>query len=96
VFESKIAFLTAVASTRRGAEDLLDAGIFEVFAMCSFMAVQPISEEVLASPTIAEIVIRQHRVLIYALQLLVRVLSSLKTSTRSGAGHVCRPAKQSM
>lgn len=88
VFESKIAFLTAVASTRKGADDLLNAGIFEVLAMCSFMAVQPISEDVLADPIIAEIVIRQHRVLIYSLQLVVRVLSSLKMSTRSGAGHV--------
>lgn len=88
VFESKIAFLTAVASTRKGAEDLLDAGVFEVFAMCGFMAVQPISEDVLADPAVAEIVIRQHRVLIYALQLIVRVLSSLSKSSRSGAGHV--------
>ncbi|KAI9632114.1 nucleoporin Nup186/Nup192/Nup205 [Dioszegia hungarica] len=87
VYESKIAFLTAVASTRKGAEDLLDAGVFEVFAMCGFMAVQPISEDVLADPTVAEIVIRQHRVLIYALQLIVRVLSSLNKSSRSGAGH---------
>lgn len=88
VYEAKLAFLTSIASTRKGAEDLLDAGVFEVFSMCGFMAVQPLSEDILADANMAEIVIRQHRVLIYALQLIVRVLSSLGKSARSGAGHV--------
>jgi hypothetical protein len=33
---------------------------------------------------------RQHRVLVCALQLLTRVLSSLHRSSRTGAGHVSR------
>lgn len=34
---------------------------------------------------------RQHRVLVCALQLLTRVLSSLHRSSRTGAGHVSGP-----
>lgn len=45
-----MAFLLAVATTRRGAEDLLDAGIFEIFSMCSFIAVQPYAEDTCESP----------------------------------------------
>jgi hypothetical protein len=45
VFEAKIAFLMTIAASRKGAEELLDAGIFEVFSMCSFIAVQPIGSE---------------------------------------------------
>jgi nuclear pore complex protein Nup205 len=44
VYEAKIAFLVAIASTRKGAEDLLDAGLFERFSTCSFINVQPISD----------------------------------------------------
>lgn len=88
MYEAKVAFLLAVASSRKGAEQLLDAGVFEMFATCGFVNVQPLNEEVLADPTAAEVVLRQHRVLIYALQLLSRVLSSLQQSARSGAGHV--------
>ncbi|WWC85669.1 uncharacterized protein L201_000535 [Kwoniella dendrophila CBS 6074] len=86
VFEAKIAFLVALASSRKGAEDLLDAGIFEIFATCGFINIQ-IGEEVMDETTVSEIVARQHRVLICSLQLLVRVLSSLHRSARSGAGH---------
>ena len=42
VYEAKIGFLLAVASTRKGAEELLDAGLFEILSMCGFIAVQPI------------------------------------------------------
>jgi nuclear pore complex protein Nup205 len=45
VYESKIAFLMAIASTNKGAEALLDAGLFETFSTCAFMMVQPLSEE---------------------------------------------------
>lgn len=45
VFEAKMAFLLALATTRRGAEDLLDAGIFETLSMCSFISVQPYAED---------------------------------------------------
>lgn len=100
VYEAKISFLMAVAASRKGAEDLLDAGIFEVFSMCGFIAVQPLTEEhagesysvVIANKIddslATEFVARQHRVLICALQLLARTLSSLHKSGRSGAGHV--------
>ncbi|WWD22817.1 hypothetical protein CI109_107311 [Kwoniella shandongensis] len=44
---AKIAFLMALASTRKGAEDLLDAGLFEIFATCGFIHVQ-LGEEVMA------------------------------------------------
>ncbi|KAK6905036.1 hypothetical protein I203_105855 [Kwoniella mangroviensis CBS 8507] len=86
VFEAKIAFLVAFASTRKGAEELLDAGLFEIFATCGFINIQ-IGEEVVDEAAATEITARQHRVLICSLQLLARVLSSLHRSARSGAGH---------
>ena len=86
VYESKITFLLAYASTRKGAEDLLDTGLFEVLAMCSFISAQPMTEESLRDST-EEAVTRQHRVLICALQLVTRTLASLHRSSRSGAGH---------
>nr|XP_031859912.1 uncharacterized protein CI109_004761 [Kwoniella shandongensis]KAA5526984.1 hypothetical protein CI109_004761 [Kwoniella shandongensis] len=86
VFEAKIAFLMALASTRKGAEDLLDAGLFEIFATCGFIHVQ-LGEEVMDEAAAREIITRQHRILICSLQLLTRVLSSLHKSSRSGAGH---------
>ena len=86
VYESKISFLLAYASTRKGAEDLLDAGLFEVLAMCSYISAQPMTEESLRDST-EEAVTRQHRVLICALQLVSRTLASLHRSSRSGAGH---------
>ncbi|ORX34973.1 nucleoporin Nup186/Nup192/Nup205 [Kockovaella imperatae] len=85
VYESKITFLLAYASTRKGAEDLLDAGLFEVLAMCNFFAVEMINEETTAKDS--EAITRQHRVVIAALQLVARTLSSLHRSARSGAGH---------
>lgn len=87
VFEAKIAFLIALASTRKGSEDLLDAGVFEIFATCGFINIQ-LNEGMLDESTGGEIVERQHRVLVASLQLLARVLSSLHKSARSGAGHV--------
>ncbi|WVW81644.1 hypothetical protein I302_103639 [Kwoniella bestiolae CBS 10118] len=86
VFEAKIAFLVAFASTRKGAEELLDAGLFEIFATCGFMNIQ-IGEEIMDETAASDIIARQHRVLICSLQLLTRVLSSLHRSARSGAGH---------
>lgn len=56
--------------------------------MCGFLAVQTISEDTLANAVVADVVLRQHRVLMYALQLVVRVLSSLSKGARGGAGHV--------
>jgi nuclear pore complex protein Nup205 len=47
VYESKMAFLMNVAASKRGAEDLLDAGIFEQLSMCSFVSVQPMREEIM-------------------------------------------------
>jgi nuclear pore complex protein Nup205 len=44
VYESKIAFLLAIAATQKGSEDLLDSGVFEMFATCGFMTVQPIED----------------------------------------------------
>ena len=87
VYESKVTFLLAYASTRKGAEDLLDAGLFEVLAMCYFFSVELVSDEVVAKSS-EEAITRQHRVVISALQLVVRALSSLHRSARSGAGHV--------
>lgn len=87
VFEAKVAFLIALASTRKGSEDLLDAGIFEIFATCGFINIQ-LNEGMLDEYAGGEIVERQHRVLVASLQLLTRVLSSLHKSARSGAGHV--------
>ncbi|OCF43796.1 nuclear pore complex protein Nup205 [Kwoniella heveanensis CBS 569] len=86
VFEAKVAFLMTLASTRKGAEDLLDAGLFEMFATCGFISAQT-AEEVMDEAAAADIVARQHRVLVCSLQLLSRVLSSLHRSSRSGAGH---------
>lgn len=86
VFEAKVAFLIALASTRKGSEDLLDAGIFEIFATCGFINIQ-LNEGMLDEYAGGEIVERQHRVLVASLQLLTRVLSSLHKSARSGAGH---------
>jgi nuclear pore complex protein Nup205 len=101
-----MAFLMTVAASKRGAEDLLDAGIFEQLSMCSFVSVPPMREEITGAPcrlmkhrsiahgiggALGDAVDRQHRVLVCALQLLVRVLSSLHRSSRTGAGHVsCR------
>lgn len=94
VFEAKIAFLLTVATTRKGAEDLLDAGIFEILSMCGFISsVQPLS--VISSidqldnntTQVFECLQRQHRVLIYSLQLSVRILTSLHKSGRTGSGH---------
>ena len=42
-----MAFLTNVAASKKGAEDLLDAGIFEQLSMCSFVSVQPMREEIM-------------------------------------------------
>lgn len=82
-----MAFLASVAASRKGAESLLDAGIFEVLSTCGFITVQPLTEEITTSPVASEIVTRQQRVLVCALQLLARALSSLHRSSRSGAGH---------
>ncbi|RSH80248.1 uncharacterized protein EHS24_008821 [Apiotrichum porosum] len=84
VYETKVAFLTAYAATAKGADDLVEAGVFQTFAMCGFITVQPFSEDVLDDTIASETVHRQHHVLIAALQLLVRVLSS---PTRSGPAH---------
>ena len=73
VFEAKVAFLLAIATTRKGAEDLLDAGIFEILSTCSFIAIDDN--------------VRQHSVLVLTLQLLIRTLTSLHKSARTGAGH---------
>ncbi|WWC66972.1 uncharacterized protein I206_100879 [Kwoniella pini CBS 10737] len=86
VFEAKIAFLVAMASTRKGAEELLDAGIFEVFATCGFINIQ-LGEDIIDEAAASDIIARQHRVLVCSLQLLTRALSSLHRSSRSGAGH---------
>lgn len=113
VYEAKMAFLMTVAASKRGAEDLLDAGVFEQLSMCGFMSVPPMREEMIgefvllctahgdggtrsstdkaAGGSLQDAVDRQHRVLVCALQLLVRVLSSLHRSTRTGAGHVSPP-----
>ncbi|ODO07092.1 hypothetical protein I350_04461 [Cryptococcus amylolentus CBS 6273] len=86
VFESKLAFLLALASTRKGAEDLLDSGLFEILATCGFINVQiQASEEALDEVEAAEILARQHRVLGGVLGLVARVLASLHRGTRSGA-----------
>ena len=45
MFEAKIGFLMAVAATKQGAAELLDAGLFEIFAMCGFVAVQPTADD---------------------------------------------------
>jgi nuclear pore complex protein Nup205 len=96
-----MAFLMNVAASKKGAEDLLDSGVFEQLAMCSFVSVQPMREEImgelhgescsdanLQGGAMQDAVDRQHRVLVCALQLLTRVLSSLHRSSRTGAGHV--------
>ena len=91
-----------VAGSKKGAEDLLDAGVFEQLSMCSFVSVQPMREEIMGEYTcigdlkcaylvggsLQDSVDRQHRVLVCALQLLTRTLSSLHRSSRTGAGHV--------
>ncbi|TXT07302.1 hypothetical protein VHUM_03472 [Vanrija humicola] len=84
VYESKVAFLIAYAATAKGADDLVEAGVFQTFATCGFIAVQPFSEDVVDDVSANETVERQHRVLVLALQLLVRVLTS---NTRSGIVH---------
>jgi nuclear pore complex protein Nup205 len=91
-----------VAASKKGAEDLLDAGIFEQLSMCSFVSVQPMREEIMGESFLSDVLMnadavggslqdsvdRQHRVLVCALQLLTRVSSSLHRSSRTGAGHV--------
>ena len=47
VYEAKMAFLMTVAASKKGAEDMLDAGIFEQLSMCSFISVPPAREEVI-------------------------------------------------
>lgn len=84
VYESKVAFLLAYAATPKGADDLVEAGVFQTLATCGFIAVQPFSEDVVDDVSANETVERQHRVLVLALQLLVRVLTS---NTRSGIVH---------
>lgn len=84
VYESKLNFLTAYASTAKGADDLVEAGVFEVFATCGFIAAQPFSDDVYSEVSAYETVERQHSALICALQLLVRILAS---PTRSGVQH---------
>ncbi|WRT63517.1 uncharacterized protein IL334_000422 [Kwoniella shivajii] len=86
VFEAKVGFLMTLASTRKGAEDLLDAGLFEILATCGFISIH-IGEDIMDEIAASEIIARQHRVLICSLQLLTRVSSSLHRSARSGAGH---------
>jgi nuclear pore complex protein Nup205 len=39
-----MAFLLSVSATRKGAESLLDAGLFEILSMCSFLSVRPYAE----------------------------------------------------
>ncbi len=106
VYEAKIVFLLSIATSRKGAEDLLDAGVFEVFSMCGFVAVQPITDDSMGkceysveglsincsddAVLATDTTGRQHRVLINALQLFARTLASLHKSTRTGAGHVSR------
>ena len=46
VYEAKMAFLMTVAASKKGAEDMLDAGIFEQLSMCSFVSVPPMREEI--------------------------------------------------
>jgi hypothetical protein len=42
-----MAFLMTVAASKKGAEDMLDAGIFEQLSMCSFVSVAPMREEII-------------------------------------------------
>ncbi|GMK56981.1 hypothetical protein CspeluHIS016_0308210 [Cutaneotrichosporon spelunceum] len=74
VYEANASFLTAYAGSPKGASELVDAGVFETLATCSFMGVSPFNDDVLSMGSNAEAVERQHRVLISALQLLVRIL----------------------
>ena len=50
VYEAKMAFLMTVAASKKGAEDMLDAGIFEQLSMCSFVSVPPMREEIIGKP----------------------------------------------
>ncbi|WVN87077.1 uncharacterized protein L203_102253 [Cryptococcus depauperatus CBS 7841] len=86
VFEAKMAFLISLASSRKGSEDLLNCGLFEILATCGFINVQ-LNEEVVDEAVISEFWTRQHRVTICSLQLLARVLSNLHKGQRSGADH---------
>ena len=47
MYEAKISFLIAMASSRKGAEDLLEAGIFETLSMCGFIDVQPVNDDMM-------------------------------------------------
>lgn len=47
VYEANVAFLTAYAGTQQGAEDLVEVGVFETFAMCSFMGVSPFNDDII-------------------------------------------------
>lgn len=50
VYEAKMGFLMTVSASKRGAEDLLDAGIFEQLSMCAFISVPPMREEIIGKP----------------------------------------------
>jgi nuclear pore complex protein Nup205 len=52
-----MAFLMNVAASKKGAEDLLDAGIFEQLSMCSFVSVQPMREEIMGESFLFEILV---------------------------------------
>lgn len=77
VFESKMAFLLAVASTRKGAEQLVNAGIFQTLSTCAFVNAQIITLEVLQNDEHYDMVRRQHDAVVSVLQLAVRILGSL-------------------
>lgn len=82
-----MAFLIAIAATKKGAEQLVAAGVFETLATCNFVHA-PVGVDVDANAAEFEIVERQHDTLVVVLQLLVRVLSSTQ-QTRAVADQVC-------
>lgn len=87
VYESQMAFLGRLASTREGAERLLESRLFEVLAQADFLAARPEQDQDFVDlqgflPAATE---RYAALLLPALQVTVSVVNAAVSSNRSRA-----------
>lgn len=93
VFEAKLALLIRLAQTRKGAEDLVDAGLLEVLAQCDFIGMRPSTLDNVMGSSFKLIMLtsavdtflpatieRYNQLLLPVLQLVAATLSSLDSS----------------
>ncbi|KAM0793089.1 hypothetical protein ACM66B_000571 [Microbotryomycetes sp. NB124-2] len=83
VYEAQMSFLTRIASSREGAEKLLNAELLTRLGECEFLTARPLDDTSLMEfdgflPSTTE---RHHQILLPALQLVVSTLTSFGSET---------------